>query len=82
MMYTFHNETETPRKVPGSERWNCSVPFWATFERHFPCDMEVDCDGEQDEVVCPYYTPVCGGGKFVAGDLCVFFREVPGLYVG
>ena len=34
--------------------WNCSVPHWPRFKRHFRCNMRLECANEEDEAECPY----------------------------
>ncbi|KAL8596880.1 hypothetical protein ACOMHN_060688 [Nucella lapillus] len=54
LLYSFHNEFRAPSRVPGG-LWNCSVPEWPHFERHFLCNLKRECEGGEDEVTCPYF---------------------------
>ncbi|KAK7488816.1 hypothetical protein BaRGS_00019951 [Batillaria attramentaria] len=76
LMFSLHNRSETPRKLP-YDKWNCSVPYWADFKQHFPCNLVPDCDGGEDEVDCPYATRMCGPGYVTAGGSCFLYVSIP-----
>ena len=71
--------SEIPERVAGNNTWNCSVPFWPHFQRHFRCNLRQECVNGEDEVLCPYSTCRHGGVSF-AGH-CYFMvssdSEVP-----
>ena len=71
--FSFHNRTALPSRLQDG-RWNCSVPHWADFQAHFPCDLEADCVRGEDEQDCPY-TDVsrCGAGAISLGESCYFY---------
>ncbi|KAK7501940.1 hypothetical protein BaRGS_00006692 [Batillaria attramentaria] len=69
LTFSFHNYSEVPQKIPNGP-WNCSVPYWADFRQHFPCNLIWDCEGGEDEVDCPYTTRTCGPGYVTAGGHC------------
>ena len=65
-------------EVPGrlaNNTWNCSVPSWPRFRRHFLCDLRQDCAGGEDEVQCPYSPCNKQGGVRLRGH-CYFFIEL------
>ena len=49
-------------------QWNCSVPHWPDFQRHFRCNLETECASGEDEENCPYGH--CGPGRLSAGKVC------------
>ena len=54
-----------------ADQWNCSVPHWPDFKRHFPCNLQMDCVEGEDEADCPYMSPFCPRGYFFsAGGGC------------
>ena len=73
MQFTFHNRTATPEKLQNM-KWNCSVTFWSEFQPHFPCNLIPECEGDEDEIGCPYTSESCGGGDFFVAGKC--FRYV------
>ena len=54
--------SEIPQRL--SKTWNCSVPHWPHFERHFRCNMRQECASSKDEVECPYSLCAHGGVSF------------------
>nr|KAG5712611.1 hypothetical protein BaRGS_029666 [Batillaria attramentaria] len=42
LLFSFHDRSAVLEETPGS-KWNCSVPYWADFKQHFPCNLQVDC---------------------------------------
>lgn len=67
--FSFHNGSATPEQFPDG-KWNCSVPYWRDFRYHFPCDLEPECRGGEDEADCPYTTDLCGPGLVSAAGGC------------
>jgi hypothetical protein len=53
MEFSFMPRSSLQRLPSGL--WNCSVPGWAELKRHFPCNLQKDCEGGEDELKCPYY---------------------------
>ncbi|KAK7493412.1 hypothetical protein BaRGS_00015312, partial [Batillaria attramentaria] len=76
LMFSFHNLSEIPQKLPDG-KWNCSVPYWADFQQHFPCNLIWDCEGGEDEVNCPYTSRACGLDYVPAGGSCFLYVSVP-----
>ena len=71
--FSFHDRSVLPSRLQDG-RWNCSVPHWADFQAHFPCNMETDCVHGEDEQDCPYNNVSrCGAGAISLGELCYFY---------
>ena len=56
--------SEIPERLAGTTTWNCSVPQWPRFRRHFRCDLHQDCASGEDEVQCSYSPCEHGGVSF------------------
>ena len=65
--------SEIPKRLPSTITWNCSVPHWPRFQRHFHCNLRQECASGEDEVQCPYY-PCSHGGVSFQGH-CYFFTN-------
>ena len=52
------------------ELYNCSTPYSKHWISVLSCDMVINCDGHQDEVLCEYQTDQCGQDSIQAGDKC------------
>ncbi|PVD34062.1 hypothetical protein C0Q70_05324 [Pomacea canaliculata] len=76
LLFSFHNVSALPERL-ADNRWNCSVPHWSDFRQHFPCNLESDCVGGEDEADCPYTSDVCGQGFARMGQGCVLFVRTP-----
>ncbi|KAK7466516.1 hypothetical protein BaRGS_00037391 [Batillaria attramentaria] len=48
LLFSFHPVSQAPHKVK-SGLWNCSVPHYASFKQHVHCNLEVECEGGEDE---------------------------------
>ena len=72
LLYSFHRQGQTPERNADG-RWNCSVPFWDSIKDHFPCDLEAECVGAEDEKDCPYSSPLCAPGEFFLGHSCYIY---------
>ena len=72
LSYSFHRQGQTPERNADG-RWNCSVPFWDSIKDHFPCDLEVECVGAEDEKDCPYSSHLCAPGEFFLGHSCYMY---------
>ena len=46
--------SEIPGQTADPSTWNCSVPHWPRFQRHFRCNLRQDCASGEDEDQCPY----------------------------
>ena len=46
--------SEIPVELAGKNTWNCSVPHWPRFQRHFRCNLRQECVQGEDEIQCPY----------------------------
>ena len=51
LLYSFHVTSEEPPKLPVGDKWDCSVPYYNAFRRHFVCTSEVYCSDKRD-LVC------------------------------
>ena len=70
--FSFHKSAQLSQ-LP-DKRWNCSVPGWADFQTHFPCNLAAECVGGEDEQDCPYTNvPRCGAGAIFLGESCYFY---------
>ena len=65
--------SQIPERLQDTTTWNCSVPHWPRFRRHFRCNLRQDCASGEDEVQCPYSPCEHGGVSFQ--DQCYFFME-------
>ena len=73
LLFSFHQESALPVLL-WKWRWNCSVPHWADFQEHFPCNLEADCVHGEDEQDCPYTNVSrCGAGAISLGESCYFY---------
>ena len=85
-MYSVHNDTQMPERTyvrfKGQSQhivndlFNCSVPYYASFQDHIRCNLENDCIDGRDEADCPYVSPGCsrpliGIGSKVHGAMVV-----------
>ena len=59
-----------------ADQWNCSVPHWPEFKRHFPCNLQMDCVEGEDEADCPYVSPFCPHGYFSVGGGCFRYFDL------
>lgn len=69
LIFSFHSATNLPEQAPDG-KWNCSVPHWTDFSRHFLCDLKVQCARGEDELTCPYTMERCGLGFITVYDSC------------
>ena len=70
IVFSFLQTSEIPLRLAGKATWNCSVPHWPRFQRHFRCNLRQECINREDEVQCPY-SPCSHGGVSIAGH-CYF----------
>ena len=71
--FSFHQNFSLPSQLSDG-RWNCSLPHWTEFKRHFPCNLQAECVGGEDEKDC-HYTNVsrCGAGAISLGESCYLY---------
>ena len=55
---------DVPERLTSNNTWNCSVPLWPHFKRHFRCNLRQECFNGEDEVQCPYSSCRHGGVSF------------------
>lgn len=72
LVFSFHQPSTLPRKMLWN-KWNCSGTHWPDFQQHFPCDLESQCLGGEDELDCPYTARDCGLGAVTASGKCYFY---------
>ncbi|KAK7475463.1 hypothetical protein BaRGS_00033282, partial [Batillaria attramentaria] len=72
MLFSFHNDTALPKQLSVS-KWNCSVPYWDDFRRHFQCDFKQDCVNGEDERDCLYKNHTCGEGWVLLEGKCYLY---------
>ncbi|KAL8597274.1 hypothetical protein ACOMHN_051585 [Nucella lapillus] len=68
VLYSVHDHSQQPTQLPNG-KWNCSVPFYPSFQQHFACSAENQCSEEKYREPCPV-SAVCGPQQLVAGDGC------------
>ena len=67
--FSFHNSTALLAR--SHLKWNCSVPYWEDFKQHFPCNLNAECIGLEDEFGCPYtYDSRCPPGFIALAGSC------------
>ena len=73
LLYTFHPQSAAPRRL-NSGLFDCSVPaHYASFEQHVHCNLQLECEGGEDEGGhCPFSSPACQGKVAVADEKCFF----------
>ncbi|KAK7088423.1 hypothetical protein V1264_022347 [Littorina saxatilis] len=76
LLFSFHHDSEAPRKSNDVRFWNCSSGQWLQYQQHFPCNLQPDCVDGRDEDNCPYSSPECGRGMIAVGHKCCFI--IPG----
>nr|KAG5711597.1 hypothetical protein BaRGS_016779 [Batillaria attramentaria] len=75
MFYSIHPANQQPERLT-SGLFNCSVPYFHTFQLHFSCNLATDCVEGEDEMDCPYKSYVCGPHLIDAGSKCLQYIEV------
>ncbi|KAK7490391.1 hypothetical protein BaRGS_00018370, partial [Batillaria attramentaria] len=75
LLYSIHNVTLAPPRLRNG-LYDCSVLHYPSFEQHLRCNLEVECQGGEDEAECPYTSHVCGPGYIDAGDKCFLYVTV------
>ena len=51
LLYSFLRTSEEPQKLQNSDKWNCSVSSYHTFEQHFLCSSQDYCSDKRDKVL-------------------------------
>nr|KAG5696633.1 hypothetical protein BaRGS_034094 [Batillaria attramentaria] len=60
MLFSFHLDTEAPRKLENG-LFDCSLPHYTSFKQHLECNLELECQNGEDEENCPFSSPACNG---------------------
>ncbi|KAL8582328.1 hypothetical protein ACOMHN_037085 [Nucella lapillus] len=74
LLYSFHKRSEEPEQLPDGQ-WNCSVPYYASFQMHFVCMDESFCSNRSIEVKCPQHEGMCGFKSIPFGGSCYRFMK-------
>ncbi|KAK7485638.1 hypothetical protein BaRGS_00023087, partial [Batillaria attramentaria] len=72
MLFSIHTPRALPEQLPDG-KWNCSVPYWFTFQHHFRCDFRQDCVNGEDERECFYKNHTCGEGWVLLEGKCYLY---------
>ena len=64
----------SPTRLPTGQ-WNCSIPNWTQYRKHFACNLDPECVAGEDEADCPYSG--CGAGNISVSGSCFFFVQPP-----
>ena len=71
LRFSFHKQNESLGFSYETGKFICNGPYWPQFQQHFPCNLERNCDGGEDEAECPYMsTETCGQDYLAAGGSC------------
>ena len=72
--YTFIPSSHAPERLDNF-LFNCSTSHYPSFKTHLDCNLEYECEANEDEGGhCPYSSPACGG-MVSAGNKCYEFME-------
>ena len=78
LLYSLYSKEQTPQQfVDGT--WNCCAAFWVSFQEHFSCNLAVQCAERDDEMNCPYSSPLCEPGDFFLGHSCYNYVKTESL---
>ena len=59
MMYAILPRSQEPQQL-SDNLYNCSVPHFHSFKPLLSCNMVTECQGNEDEEDCGYYSNDCG----------------------
>jgi hypothetical protein len=69
MLFSFHDNSKTPEKLE-SGMFQCNTSFYEDLHHHLHCNLEVECEGGEDEGShCPFSNTECGG-MVASGGKC------------
>ena len=77
MMYVILPRSQEPQQL-SENLYNCSVPHFHSFKSLLSCNMVTECEGNEDEEDCSYYSNDCGPGALDAGTKCYRFVRPDG----
>ena len=77
MMYAILPRSQEPQQL-SDNLYNCSVPHFHSFKPLLSCNMVTECQGNDDEEDCSYYSNDCGQGALDAGTKCYRFARPEG----
>ena len=69
MTYAILPRSQEPQQL-SDNLYNCSVPQLHSFKPLLNCNMVRECQGNEDEEDCGYYSNDCGDGAVDAGTKC------------
>ena len=72
MMYAILPRSQEPQQL-SDNLYNCSVPHFHSFKPLLSCNMVTECQGNEDEEDCSYYSNDCGPGALDAETKCYRF---------
>ena len=73
-LFSFHPTSQTPQKL-SSGLFNCSTPVYSTFKQHLDCNLEAECEGNEDEGEhCSFSSPLCKG-RVSSGGKCFSYID-------
>ena len=74
MMYAILPRSQEPQQL-SENLYNCSVPHLRSFKPLLNCNMVTECQGNEDEQGCGYYSQDCGNGTLDAATKCYRFSR-------
>ena len=77
MMYAILPRSQEPQQL-SENLYNCSVPHFHSFRPLLKCNRVTECQGNEDEEDCGYYSNDCGHGALDAGNKCYIFARNDG----
>ena len=76
LRFSFHKKPARIDFFTDTKQFNCSGQYWPQFKQHFPCNLEKDCDGGEDEAECPYMSRQrCGQNYMAVAGTCFFLER-------
>ena len=77
MMYAIFPRSQEPQQL-SDNLFNCSVPHFHSFKPLVSCNMARECQEDEDEKDCGYYSDECGAGALDTGTKCYKFLRRSG----
>ena len=72
MTFTIHEQRFSPRQLPNG-KFDCSVSYYADFQRHLHCNLFSECQKGEDEHLCAYNNGACNGSIAFEGKCYKYF---------
>ena len=71
LQYSFHEYPARIDFISDLDKFDCSGRYWPQFRHHFPCNLETNCVGGEDETECPYTSmQTCGQDHQAVAGFC------------